>query len=67
MSPTTRASPNSGGSILGTTISGNAATDGGGGVYSGGLAPGAVTLHHDKVIANTAPTNPDMAGDFTFV
>jgi hypothetical protein len=56
---------NSSGSIRGVTISGNTADQGGGGVSNGG--PGTVTLEVDKISGNTAPTDPDVSGTFTFV
>jgi hypothetical protein len=54
----------SGGSILGTTITGNAATFGGGVAHSGSET---VALQIAKVHGNTAPTDPDVEGTFTFV
>ena len=56
---------NSTGSISGVTISGNAATNQGGGVFQSGA--GMVTLQIAKVHANTAPDGPDVFGAFTFV
>ena len=56
---------NSTGSISGVTISGNAATRQGGGVFQSGA--GMVTLQIAKVHANTAPDGPDVFGTFTFV
>ena len=52
------------GSISGVTISGNAATVQGGGVFQ---SAGAVTLQIGKVHANTAPDGADVFGTFTFV
>jgi predicted outer membrane repeat protein len=54
----------SGGSILGASIERNAAAVGGGVNQSG---PGTVTLQIAKVHGNTAPTDPDVFGAFTFV
>jgi hypothetical protein len=51
----------SGGSVLGTTISGNAAVDGGGVVHRGS---GTIALQVAKVHGNTSPTNPDIEGTF---
>lgn len=58
---------NAGGSIKGVTISGNTALTAGGGIFNGGSTPGAVTLQIAKVIANTAPTDPNVSGAFTLV
>ena len=56
------------GSISGVSITGNAAEDIGGGVFNTGSHPAAITLQIAKVIANTAVTDPDVAGpDITFV
>jgi predicted outer membrane repeat protein len=55
----------SSGSILGVTISGNAATVAGGGVSNDG--PGAVAVQIAKVKANSAQTGPDVDGTFTFI
>jgi predicted outer membrane repeat protein len=55
---------NSTGSILGVTISGNSATVGGGVL---GAGPGTVALQIAKVFANTAPSDPNFSGTFTFV
>jgi hypothetical protein len=55
----------SNGSILGTKISGSAASDDAGGIAN--LGGGTVTLQVAKVHGNTAPTNPDLDGTFTFV
>ena len=54
-----------GGSILGTTVSGNAAGTDVGGIDQSGA--GTVTLQVAKVHGNTAPSNPDVSGTFTFV
>jgi hypothetical protein len=56
---------NSTGSILGVSISDNAATNAGGGVFQSGI--GTVTLQIAKVHGNTAPTDPQVSGTFTFV
>lgn len=60
---------NSTGSILGVTISGNAASAEGGGVLHSGVdgGIGTVTLQIAKVIGNSAPTDPNTSGPFTFV
>jgi hypothetical protein len=47
------------------TISGNSAATDGGGVDQVGV--GSVILQVAKVFANAAPTDPDIAGTFTFV
>lgn len=56
---------NCGGSILGTTISGNAASFEGGGIIHAGS--GTVVLQVAKVHGNTAPAGPDADGTFTDV
>jgi hypothetical protein len=55
----------SAGSIVGTTISGNDAAGTGGGIYQTGA--GTVTVQAAKVFGNTATTDPDFFGIFTFV
>jgi hypothetical protein len=55
---------NSNGAIEGATITNNTAGGAGGGVNN---ALGTVTLQIAKVFANSAPTDPDVEGTFTFV
>jgi fibronectin-binding autotransporter adhesin len=55
----------SSGSILGVTVTGNDAASGGGGIWQ--LGGGTVVVQAAKVFGNTAPTDPDFFGTFTFV
>jgi hypothetical protein len=55
---------NSTGSILGVRISGNTATGKGGGVFE---FSSTITFEVAKVIANSAPVDPDVSGAFTFI
>jgi predicted outer membrane repeat protein len=54
----------SSGSILGVNVTGNFAVFDGGGIDNGG---GTVVVQAAKVFGNTAPTDPDFIGTFTFV
>jgi predicted outer membrane repeat protein len=55
----------SSGTIIGTPVSGNFASLDGGGIDQ--LDPGTVTLQIAKVHGNTAPTGPELLGNFTLV
>jgi hypothetical protein len=54
----------SSGSVTGVTITGNTANVGGGVSQNG---TGTITLQVAKVHGNTAPTNPEVDGTFSFV